>query len=71
VALNTHLRSHTTRDGWMTKETNLKKVADSYNHLKFYGYNARYEVTTFNAADVNDAIGYLAQIKTEIKPLIK
>ncbi len=68
---NEHLRSHTTRDKWMVKEANLNKIADSYNHLKFYGYNARYEVSDFNAKDVSHAEDYLAHIRTEIKLLLR
>jgi hypothetical protein len=70
TAMNTHLRSHTTRDTWMVRESNLKKIATSYNHLKFFGYNARYEVTSFGPSDVTDAAGYLTQIKTALKPLL-
>jgi hypothetical protein len=71
IAMMTHLRSHTTRDSWMAREANLRKVATPYNHLKFYGYNARYEVTTFTTQDINDAMGYLAHIRTELEPYLK
>lgn len=65
-----HLRSHTTRDSYVSKESNLKKVRVSYGHLKFYGYNARYEIDGFTIKDVQDAVGYLTQLKTELIPLV-
>jgi hypothetical protein len=68
--LGTHLRSHTTRDSYISKESNLKKVRVSYGHLKYYGYNARYELDGFTPNDVKDAAGYLAQLKTELLPLV-
>ena len=71
LAMNsTHLRSHTARDSYISRETNLRKVRISYGHLKFFGYNARYEADTFTAQDVQDAIGFLAQLKVELLPLI-
>lgn len=68
--LNTHLRSHTTRDGYVAKEANLRKIRNQYSHLKFYGYNARYEVDQFTAQDVTDAQGDLAQVKGTLGPLL-
>ena len=69
-SIGMHLRSHTTRDNYVSRESNLKKVRVSYGHLKFYGYNARYEPDTFTAQDVQDAADYLAQLKSELLPLI-
>lgn len=69
-SMGRHLRSHTTRDSVISKEANLKKVRVFYAHLKYYGYNARYEVDSFTAKDVQDAAGYLAQLKAELTPLI-
>ncbi len=70
-ALNQHLRSHTTRDSYISRETNLRKIRDPYAHLKFFGYNARYEVSGFTTQDVQDALGYLAQVKALLTPLLK
>ena len=67
---NVHLRSHQARDGYITRESNLRKIRMEYNHLKFYGYNARYEADQFTAADVTDAIKYLAKVKGILQPLI-
>jgi hypothetical protein len=53
--LNAHLRSHTTRDSYLGRESNLKKIYSAYQHLKYYGYNARYEVCGFTSADAKDA----------------
>jgi hypothetical protein len=68
--MGTHLRSHTTRDAYIARETNLRKIGAAYMHLKFYGYNARYEVDQFTPKDVTDASGYLASVKGAILPLL-
>lgn len=65
-----HVRSHTTRDKYFGKEASLKKVFVPYSHLKFYGYNARYEVSTFTAKDTQDAAKYLSEIKAQLLPLL-
>jgi len=65
-----HLRSHTTRDGYVTKELNLKRIRNEYNHLKFFGYNARYEISGFTAKDVTSALAYFATIKAALTPLL-
>jgi hypothetical protein len=65
-----NIRSHTTRDKYMGKEANLKPIFSPYSHLKFYGYNARYEVSTFTANDMQDATKYLTQIKNHLTPLL-
>ncbi len=65
-----HIRSHTTRDKYFGKEANLKKVFSPYSHLKYYGYNARYEVSGFTATDTQSATKYLAEIKAQIMPLL-
>jgi hypothetical protein len=70
-SLGAHTRSHTTRDSYVGKEVNLKKVFLSYSHLKFFGYNARYELYGFTAEDVRDAIDDLSQIKALLLPLIR
>ncbi len=69
-SLGMHVRSHTTRDSYIAREANLRKIGTSYMHLKYYGYNARYEPDEFTAADVNDALGYLATVKAAISPLL-
>jgi hypothetical protein len=68
--LQLHLRSHTTRDNYVGKEPNLKAIRLAYSHLKYFGYNARYEIDEFTAADVRDASDYLAQIKACLLPLL-
>ena len=65
-----HVRSHTTRDKYFGKEASLKKIFSPYSHLKYYGYNARYEVSGFTAADTQDATKYLTEIKNQIVPLL-
>lgn len=68
--LNQHMRSHTTRDSTVAREANLRKIRNEYNHLKFYGYNARYEPDQFTKTDVKAAHGYLARVKSTLKPLL-
>jgi hypothetical protein len=65
-----HARSHTTRDKYFGKEANLRKIFSSYSQLKYYGYNARYEVSGFTVADTRDATKDLAEIKKQIVPLL-
>ncbi|MGA2909629.1 MAG: hypothetical protein ABSE36_18150 [Terracidiphilus sp.] len=68
--LNMHLKSHTTRDSYIARESNLRKIGTQYMHLKFYGYNARYEADQFTKTDVKDAQNYLAQVTTTLKSLL-
>jgi hypothetical protein len=68
--LNQHLRSHTTRDNYVARESNLRNIRNQYSHLKFYGYNARYEPDQFTDQDVRDATGDLAHVKATITPLL-
>jgi hypothetical protein len=65
-----HVRSHTTRDKYFGKEAILKKIFAQYSHLKYYGYNARYEVSGFTAKDTQDATKYLAEIKKQLIPVL-
>jgi hypothetical protein len=68
--LNQHNRSHTTRDNCVSRETSLRKIRAQYNHLKFYGYNARYEEDQFTASDVSDALAYLKEVREQLVPLL-
>jgi hypothetical protein len=68
--MNVHLRSHTTRDGWVTRESNLRTVRTEYFHLKFFGYNARYEADSFTAKEVAEALTDLFKVKAAIQPLL-
>jgi hypothetical protein len=65
-----HVRSHTTRDSYISKEKDLKKIRTQYAHLKYYGYNARYEMDGFTAQDVQDAQADLATLKAGLLPLL-
>jgi hypothetical protein len=65
-----HLRSHTTRDGYISREANLRQIRNQYWHLKFYGYNARYEPDQFTKQDVTKAMTYLSQVKGTLTPLL-
>jgi hypothetical protein len=49
-----HLRSHETRDKTVARDAQLKKTYKQYAHLKYFGFNARYEVFGFAAKNVND-----------------
>ena len=68
--LGIHVRSHQTRDNYIARESNLRKIFGPYQHLKFYGYNARYEIFGFKTKDTQDAQNDLAQIKAHITPLL-
>ena len=68
--LDVHVRSHTTRDNYVAREANLRKLRIQYMHLKFFGYNARYEADCFTAAEVTEALADLAKVKGAIQPLI-
>jgi hypothetical protein len=66
-----HLRGHTTRDNAVGRDSNPRKIYHEYQDLKYYGYNARYEVCGFKPTDVTDiAAGEFAAIKTQIMPLL-
>ncbi|MGA3129625.1 MAG: hypothetical protein ABSD59_02420 [Terracidiphilus sp.] len=69
-ALGQHLRVHTTRDSIVSRETHLRAIRTEYAHLKYYGFNARYEADQFTSKDVTDALGYLALVKGKIAPLL-
>jgi hypothetical protein len=68
--LNMDVKSHTTRDKYMEREASLRQIRNDYWHLKFYGYNARYEADQFTNQDVVKALGYFAQVKNAITPLL-
>lgn len=62
-----HLRSHDSRDRMIGRESNLKKIFSEYSDLKYYGYNARYEVDPFTADDVRKyAAKHFSTIKTSL-----
>ena len=64
---NTHLRSHTTRDNAVGRDSNLRKIFHEYQDLKYFGYNARYEPPQFKATDVHkDALPKFEVVKATI-----
>lgn len=66
-----HLRSHTTRDNAMSRDSSLRKIFKEYSDLKYFGYNARYEISGFKPTDVtNTAAKHYAAIKTHLTPLL-
>ena len=54
LAPNVHLKSHESRDGYINRDAHLRSIAKEYFHLKFFGYNARYEAFGFKASQVKD-----------------
>jgi hypothetical protein len=70
MQLGIHARSHTMRDNYVAKDANLRKIYSSYQHLKYFGYNARYEVFRFTVRDIQEATNCLADIKTKLLPLL-
>jgi len=66
-----HLRSHATRDNCVGRDSRLRLIFREYGDLKYYAYNARYEVMPFSASDVaNVALPALDKIKAQLKPLL-
>lgn len=66
-----HVRKHGTRDSYVARDTNLRKIFKEYSDLKFYGYNARYEMTTFRAADVTGTANrHFQTIRSHLQPLL-
>jgi hypothetical protein len=66
----THLRSHKTRDSVVGRDSILKPIFKQYSDLKYFAYNARYEVMPFSPSDVTAiAIPALANIKSQLLPL--
>jgi hypothetical protein len=71
ATLGQHVRSHTTRDTFLGRDANLRKIYSEYQDLKFYGYAARYEAFRFKAEDVtNQAAQHFATIKASLQPLL-
>ena len=65
-----HLRSHTTRDNFVGRDAQLRKIYSEYQDLKYYGYNARYEMQTFTASDVAAAAANFAKVKSHIVAIL-
>ena len=64
-----HVKSHETRDKYINREAHLRRIFKEYSHLKYFGFNARYEVCGFTAADVKDeAAKDYETIKAHIAP---
>ncbi len=61
-----HLRSHTTRDAFVGRDTYLRRIFSEYQDLKYYGYSARYEMSVFAASDVAIAAAHFTAVKTHI-----
>ena len=70
VKMSAHLRSHTTRDSYVGRLADLKKIFKEYQHLKYFGYNARYEVYGFSAQDTVEAMKDIAAVRSQITPLL-
>jgi hypothetical protein len=68
--LDSHLRSHLTRDKYIAREPGLRPIWGAYSFLKYYSYNARYEVAGFTGKDMQDAADYLAEVKRHLLPLL-
>lgn len=67
LAPTVHLKSHETRDTYISREAHLRRIFKEYAHLKYFGFNARYEVYGFKPKDVKDeAAKDYETIKTHI-----
>lgn len=65
-----HLRSHTARDGFVGRDPNLRRIYSDYQDLKYFGYNARYEMQKFVASDVTHVTTSFATIQAHIKTIL-
>ena len=65
-----HLRSHTARDSFVGRDAQLRRIFPEYQDLKYYAYNARYEVQPFTASDVADAATNFAKVKSHIATIL-
>ncbi len=69
--LNQHIRSHATRDNFLGRERELRPIYREYGELKYFGFNARYEMQTFTANDISEARPALEKIEQHIKAAIE
>jgi hypothetical protein len=69
-AMAAHLRSHTARDSYMGRDSNLKRIYSEYQDLKYFGYSARYEMCGLTRDDITAADKHLAVIKAHILGLL-
>jgi hypothetical protein len=53
---------------YISKESHLRKIFLEYQHLKYFGFNARYEVIGFTAQDVTEAAQDYEKIRVHIAP---
>ncbi|MEO8370661.1 MAG: hypothetical protein ABI806_15870 [Candidatus Solibacter sp.] len=70
AGLGQHLRSHTTRDAYIGREAQLRTIYVEYSDLKYYAYNARYEMAEFAQSDVAAAVASLATVKSHISSIL-
>lgn len=71
VVFNQHVKSHTTRDSIVARDSNLKRIHAEYMDLKFFGYNARYEMYAFKATDFTDqALPKFQKIKAHLRTFL-
>jgi hypothetical protein len=66
ATLSIHIRSHTSRDTTMGRESNLRRIFKEYQDLKFLGYNARYEMYVFKPEDFNRARPKFETIRAQL-----
>ena len=65
-----HLVSHETRGNYVARDAKLRPIYKDYEDLKFYGFNARYEMMGFTRQDVKDALPKAQAIKSHIQRLV-
>lgn len=71
LAPTCHHKSHQTRDSYIGRDSDLRRIYSEYQELKYYGFNARYEMCGFKLSDVRDnAASAFETIKAHIKPLL-
>lgn len=70
ATLGQHLRSHTTRDNFVGRDVQLRRIYSEYQDLKYFGYNARYEMQKFTASDVAQAKTNFDTVKAHISAIL-
>ena len=70
ATVDQHLRSHSARDNFVGRDPRLRKIFSEYQDLKYYGFNARYEMQKFTASDVAVATANFTTVKTHIAAVL-
>ena len=67
ATLGTHLTTHKDRDSYISRDSYLRIIFKEYSNLKFFGFNARYEMMKFKAEDFNKCKPDFEKVKAHIR----